>query len=250
MSTWRVDHGDCLDLLRAMPDASVDACLTDPPYSSGGQFRGDRTQSTRTKYQSSDVVGEFKSFTGDNRDQRSFAFWCTLWMSEVLRIVKPGGMLCVFTDWRQLPTTTDCVQSGGWVWRGIVPWDKVMARPVPNRFRSQAEYMVWATNGPRSTDTEGATYGAGVLRVNTEPTATREHSTQKPVSLMRQIIETACIPGGTVLDPFSGSGSTGVACVEPGRNFIGFELDEHYATVARRRIAEAANVLGGPVCVA
>jgi len=156
VSEWRVIQGDCLDVLRSMPDASVDAVVTDPPYSSGGMVRGDRMGTTRDKYQSSDVQTEFESFTGDNRDQRGFAYWCVLWLSECRRVTKPGGMICVFTDWRQLPTTTDAVQGGGWVWRGIVPWDKVQARPMPNRFRAQAEYMVWATNGPRDFSTSHA----------------------------------------------------------------------------------------------
>lgn len=181
---WCVITGDCLDVLRTIPAGSVDAVVTDPPYSSGGMVRGDRMNSTRAKYQSTDVQEEHPEFTGDNRDQRGFAYWVALWMSECLRITKPGGMACLFTDWRQLPTTTDAVQAGGWVWRGIVPWDKVQARPMPNRFRAQAEYMVWSTNGPRYTDTEGAVYGAGVIQVPTVGAEEREHSTQKPVALM------------------------------------------------------------------
>ena len=233
--------GDCLAVLRTIPDGSVTAVVTDPPYSSGGMVRGDRMQSTRQKYQSSDALNEFACFSGDNRDQRGFAYWCALWLSECRRIVQPGGMLCVFSDWRQLPTVTDLVQAGGWVWRGIVPWDKVVARPQPGRFRAQAEYMIWSTNGPREMQQEDdAVYGDGVIRVRTPPTADRVHSTQKPVELLRKVIEVACPVGGTVLDPFAGSGSTGVACVQNARSFIGIELDEHYAEVARQRLVEAA----------
>jgi len=243
VSEWSVHHGDCLDFLRTLPAGSVDAVVTDPPYSSGGQFRGDRMQSTRAKYQSSDVQKAFASFSGDNRDQRSFGYWCTLWLGECRRLVVPGGMLCVFTDWRQLPTVSDVVQAAGWVWRGVAVWDKVQARPVPGRFRQQAEFLVWCTNGPRDTDTDGAVYGEGVFRVNTPPTADRQHATQKPIEVMERILRIASPDGGAVLDPFVGSGTTGVACVQTGRKFIGCEIDEKYVEIARRRIAEAV-----PLC--
>jgi site-specific DNA-methyltransferase (adenine-specific) len=241
MSSWSVIHGDCLDVLKTIPSGSIDAVVTDPPYSSGGMVRGDRMASTRTKYQQPDVITEHPEFTGDNRDQRGFAYWVALWLSECRRVVKPGGMLCQFSDWRQLPTSTDAIQAGGWVWRGIVPWDKVVARPQPNRFRSQCEYVIWGTNGPRDFDTNGATYGDGFYQVTTTPTDEREHSTQKPVQLMVEVLKTACPEYGTVLDPFCGSGSTGVACVLTGRKFVGVELSEEYVAIARRRIGEAAN---------
>lgn len=243
--TATVHHGDCLEFLRTLPSGSVDAVVTDPPYSSGGMTRGDRMSSTRDKYQSSQVVTEFANFSGDNRDQRGFGYWCALWLSECRRITKDGGMVCVFTDWRQLPTVCDILQAGGWVWRGICPWDKVNARPMPNRFRPQAEYMVWGTNGPRPFSTKGTpVYGDGVFRVRTPPTDDREHSTQKPVELLRMIAEVASPHGGTVLDPFAGSGTTGVACIQTGRNFIGCEIDAGYCEVARRRIAEAQESVG------
>ena len=243
MPTWEVIHGDCLDVLRTMPDASVDAVVTDPPYSSGGMVRGDRMVSTRQKYQSSDVQEEHPSFTGDNRDQRGFGYWCALWLSECRRITKPGGMVCAFTDWRQLPTTTDAIQAGGWVWRGIVPWDKVVARPMPNRFRAQAEYMVWGSNGPRDFDTANAVYGDGVFRVRTPTIAEREHATQKPVELIEEVVKVVAPIGGVVIDPFTGSGTTGVACARLGRSFVGVEMMPEFCDIARRRIAEAANHL-------
>ena len=69
------------------------------------------------------------------------------------------------------------------------------------------------------------------------------HQCQKPLPLMRELVGAACEEEGTVLDPFCGSGTTGVACVQTGRNFIGIEIDEKYCEIARRRISEAANHL-------
>lgn len=242
----RLYCGDSLDILRSMEDDSIDAVVTDPPYSSGGQFRGDRMADTRSKYQSTDAQKEHANFSGDNRDQRSWIMWSSLWMLQAQRISKTGAIVCAFTDWRQLPATTDALQSGGWVWRGIVPWDKVVARPMPNRFRAQAEYLVWGTNGPRDFDTKDARYHDGVFRVTTTPTADRQHSTQKPVELMDKIVAVAA-PGEVVLDPFMGSGSTGVSCVRMGRAFVGCEREPHYFDIAVKRIEKALAERGSAV---
>jgi site-specific DNA-methyltransferase (adenine-specific) len=89
-----------------LPEASFDALVTDPPYCSGGTSTAARTaRSAARKYVSSDsVVGHaLPDFDGDNRDQRSFTLWCQMWLSEALRVIRPGGCALVFTDWRQRP---------------------------------------------------------------------------------------------------------------------------------------------------
>lgn len=109
-------RGEALDVLRSLPSESVAGVITDPPYSSGGQFRGDRAggQSATEKY-----IGDpslyVHDFGGDNRDQRGFLAWCALWMAEARRVTIPGGVIACFTDWRQLPTLTDSIQAGGWI---------------------------------------------------------------------------------------------------------------------------------------
>ena len=103
--------GDCRDILPTLP--KVDAVITDPPYSSGGQFRGDRMGATSAKYQSTEHRGLYPEFQGDTRDQRAYLMWCSLWLGIALEKTKQGGVLACFTDWRQLPTTTDAVQCGG-----------------------------------------------------------------------------------------------------------------------------------------
>lgn len=147
-------HVDALKLLAELPAASVDAVITDPPYSSGGMYRGDRMQDVHTKYVKSEssTNDRVAGFTGDNRDQRSYAYWCALWLSECLRITRPGGVCALFTDWRQLPSTSDALQAGGWVWRGIVPWHKPNGRRTPGRWANNCEYVVWGTCGPRDLD--------------------------------------------------------------------------------------------------
>jgi site-specific DNA-methyltransferase (adenine-specific) len=230
-------RGDALAVLQSLPDASVDAIITDPPYSSGGAFRGDRTLDVHAKYVSSDSVSghALAAFTGDVRDQRAYAYWCALWLSESLRVVRPGGVGVMFSDWRQLPATTDAFQSGGFVWRGIVPWWKPSARPQSGRFSAQCEYAVWGSNGPMPVDyTEPSL--PGFFQANSP--RDREHITEKPLSVMRELVK--IVPeGGVVLDPFAGSGTTGVAAVMEHRRFVGVEITEHYAAVAAARLEKA-----------
>ena len=231
--------GDALAVLASLPDAGADAVIADPPYSSGGQFRGDRAGGTRAKYVNSDSGSgqALAEFSGDNRDQRAYGYWCALWLSECLRVTKPGGTCLLFTDWRQLPVTTDAFQAGGWIWRGIVPWVKPGARPQAGRFTAACEYVVWGSAGAMPLE-----LGDECLPGFYQALAPREreHIAQKPLSVMRSLVKIAP-KDGTVLDPFMGAGTTGVAAVLEGRHFIGAELSPHYQQVARERI-EAAQV--------
>lgn len=233
-----VHLGDALAWLQTLDTASVDAVITDPPYSSGGMVRSDRaTKTTRAKYSDRPSQTRYADFSGDNRDQRGWAYWMTLWLSEALRVTKPGGVLIMFCDWRQLPTATDVIQSGGWVWRGIVPWIKPDSRPQQGRFTQNAEFVAWASNGPMpiQADCLPGYYFARAPRLNEG----RVHITQKPVDVVRSLVRIAP-PGGTVLDPFTGSGTTGVACILEGRRFAGCECSPVHHAAAVERIATAA----------
>ncbi len=229
-------RGDALEMLQSLDAQSVDALITDPPYSSGGAFRGARVMDTRSKFLQSDSGNlALENFGGDNRDQRNFHFWSCLWAAAALRACKPGAPGLLFTDWRQLPVSTDYLQGGGWVWRGVVPWFKRSARPQLGRFTAACEYVVWGSAGPMPFDR-----GIGVLPgfYQYTPPANREHITQKPVELMADMVR-ICSAGGLVLDPFMGSGTTGVAAVQLGRRFIGCEQSPHFFDVACRRIEAA-----------
>lgn len=236
---WTLYRAEALSVLRDLDGASFDGIVTDPPYSSGGQFRGDRTADTNTKYLSSDSKQAvyLPQFGGDNRDQRAFGYWSALWLGECLRVVRPGRAAVLFTDWRQLPTVTDALQAGGWVWRGIAPWIKPDARPQLGRIGANAEYAVWGTAGASVDDASlGCIKGYHVARAPRGDA--REHVTQKPVEVMDWLL--GIVPrGGRVLDPFAGSGSTGVACLASGREFVGVELTEENAEVAARRLTQA-----------
>ena len=234
--------GDCLCEMEAIQDGVADMVLTDPPYSSGGLFAGDRKASTRKKYTDADFSGaaRFQNFSGDNMDQRSFTeFMRRVFMAARMKS-KPGAVLAVLIDWRNLPAITDAIQSAGWVWRGLVVWDKGTARNIPGRFRSDCEYIVWGTNGDKPVDWQaGGSAMPGCYHIGSVSNQKKNHQTEKPVELLEKILA-ICPEGGTVLDCFMGSGSTGVACITTGRRFIGIELDKGYFETAARRITEEA----------
>jgi len=218
----------------------IDAVITDPPYSSGGTFRTDRTRSTADKYIGNGYVDKAAAlarpeFSGDNKDQRAYLHWSAVWLGLCLQSARPGAICALFTDWRQLPTTTDALQAGGWSWRGIAPWDKTeAARPQKGWFRNQCEYIVWGSCGPMDEDGE---CHPGVFRQSVAAEG-KEHIAGKPVGVMEGITK-ICPPGQIVLDPFMGSGTTGVACVNLGRQFVGIEIEPRYFDIACERISQA-----------
>ena len=236
-------HGEALKVLASLPDASVDAVITDPPYSSGGQFRGDRAGgTTTTKYVKTGTQIVRPDFAGDTRDQRGFTYWCSLWLSECLRVARPSSPIAVFTDWRQLPTTTDAIQAGGWVWRGVVGWDKTsVVRPSMGRFASQMEFVVWGSAGAMPLE-RGVGCLPGVIRCSVRQDD-KYHITGKPTEVMQEVCA-VCEPGGVVLDPFMGSGTTLVAAKNLGRRAVGIEISEAYCEIAAERLSQ--NVIRFP----
>lgn len=225
-------HGDALDVLASLKASTFIGILTDPPYSSGGNVR-DLAMPTSAKYLQSRGTGRYPEFQGDTRDQRSYLAWSTMWMARARELVTPGGILATFSDWRQLPVTTDAVQCAGWVWRGIVSWDKTeSARPQLGRYRNQSEFVAWGTNGHRPL---AGPIAPGVYRMPVP--RIKHHIAGKPVELMRGLLS---VMQGPILDPFMGSATVGVACMELGLEYVGIEVDPAYFEIACERVQAAS----------
>jgi DNA modification methylase len=231
--------GDCLEELKKLKENSVDAVVTDPPYG--------------TTACSWDIIPNLPK----------------LWQ-ELKRI---GRENCVFIFTAGQPFTTDLINSNREWFRYTWIWDKVIAsgfnyaRFQPMR---QHEDIVIFYNKPPKYDSVGEEYDKPIkykpahspsdsahmthsMAKDTIITATHkrkrsiirfqkvrqgEHPTQKPVELMKYLIETYTTEGQTVLDPFMGSGTTGIACKELGREFIGIEKSEEYIKIAEKRITQ------------
>ena len=145
-----------------------------------------------------------------------------------------GAPCALFIDWRNLPSMTDALQQAGWVWRGVAVWDKINARPQRGRYRQQAEFIVWGSKGRMPVD-RSVDVLPGVFRVSGQNLPDRIHQTQKPLELMRDVIR-ICEPGGLIVDPFAGSGTTLLAARAEGYRAIGAELSPDIARTAAQRL--------------
>ena len=237
-------QADTLRLLPQLPPASFDAVITDPPYCSGGTTASERRRSPEEKYSQDGKLCGRPSFGGDLKDQRSFTWWSTEWLSLSRELLKEGGYCLVFIDWRQLPAMTDAFQAADLTWRGIVAWDKGPASRAPHKgyLRHQCEYLVWGTRGPCPAATHAGPFpGCYTIPVDRKD---KHHLTGKPTALMRRLVQIVA-PGGKILDPFAGSGTTLVAAQAESRLAWGIEREPEYCRISKARLQQghAAEVI-------
>lgn len=229
--TVQLIRGDALELLPTLPQGHFDAIITDPPYSSGGGKRG-RGKGAAGYFHAVAAADEFDDGT---RDPFTHFMWTERWLKMCHPLLRESGWVMVFTDWRQLPMLATAVQMSGYIWQGIVTWDKVNGRRFNGRFAQQAEYVVVASKGrlPNYLHMVGAPSPANVY---TERLAKGEkyHVTAKPVGLMRHLM--GVLPQGAhIIDPFAGGGSTLAAARELGHSCVGIEVTpQNYDRAAAR----------------
>jgi len=221
----QIYHGDCLDIMKEMADDSAEALVTDPPYCSGGrQQQGARNQIEKS------VRDEW--FMGDNMGVDSYVWWMREIAQEAIRIVTPGSMAFVFTDWRQYTTLVNTWESARWTLRGAFVWDKAKGGAMGSYWRNNHEWAAIFTKGkPRPlahrscfNTWQGPKPQGGL------------HPTQKPLELMEYILGAVTPKPARILDPFIGSGTTLLAACSTGHNFIGIEIDEAYVKKSIRRV--------------
>ena len=248
MKKFELWQGDCLELMKNIPDGSVDLVLTDPPYGT-----------TACKW---DSVIPFEP----------------MW-EQLNRIIKPNGAICLFGS---EPFSSALRISNikhfkyDWIWEKTRATDFVNANNKPLKkhevisvfsngttANGSNKKMVYSPQGLIETERKVKRTSRGfqgerpnqkdeyVSFFTNYPTSVLKfssigktiHPTQKPVELLEYLIHTYTNDGETVLDFTMGSGSTGVACVNTNRRFIGIELDEGYFNIAKKRIEEAVNDL-------
>ncbi len=209
------------------------AVITDPPYASGATL-SDKQQGSAQKYTGTKRRCPFPDFVGDSMDQRAWMHMMREVLTKSRNKCVPGAALAIFIDWRNLPLLTDAVQMAGWILRGVAVWDKLSSRPQRGRFRQQAEFIVWGSNGSMPID-RGVDCLPGVFRAANVQGCDRIHQTQKPMDVMRQVAR-ICTPGGRILDPFAGSGTTLAAAEEEGFDAVGIEAHMTIAKAAAQRL--------------
>lgn len=227
-------HSDCFTVFSQLN--GIDAIITDPPYSSGGQYRASRAQSTSSKYVQSGTLAYRPEFGNDHFDQRAWMMWTESWLRAAKAASRDEAILCSFIDWRQLPALTDAVQFAGWTWRGVAVWSKKYGRVMPSGFSSAAEYVVVGSNGAMPVNEE--VYPPGVFECSPPSGDAKQHIAQKPEPVMKWVL--SIVPeGSTVCDPFMGSGTTLRAAMDSGCKAIGIEVEERYCEMAAKRLGQS-----------
>lgn len=245
--TNTVLRGDCVERLRALPDACVDLVFADPPYNlqlGGGLTRPDQSDvdGVTDAWDQFDSFADYDAFTRD-------------WLAECRRVLKPDGALWVIGSYHNIFRLGTAIQDlGFWIQNDVV-W--VKTNPMPNfrgtRLANAHETLIWAGRDKTSRPTfnyhslKAANEDVQMRSDWTLPLCTgaerlkkdgrKVHATQKPEALLHRVLTATTNPGDIVLDPFFGTGTTGAVAKRLGRNYIGIERDEGYADEAEARIA-------------
>jgi len=239
--------GDCLDLMATLGEASVDMVFADPPYNL--QLDGTLLRPNNTAVDGVDQAWDkFDGFAAYDR-------FTTAWLSAVRRVLKPEGTLWVIGSYHNIFRVGATLQDlDFWILNDVI-WRKT--NPMPNfrgrRFTNAHETLIWCARDKESRyrfnyeamkalndDLQMRSdwllplcTGRERLKVN----GRKAHPTQKPEALLHRVILASTEVGGVVLDPFFGTGTTGVVAKRLGRDFIGIERSPEYADLARKRLA-------------
>ncbi len=254
LQTNRVILGECVAVLKRLPDQSVDLVFADPPYNlqlDGALLRPNNT----TVAGVDDAWDKFASFAEYDAFSRA-------WLTECRRILKPDGAIWVIGSYHNIFRLGVALQDlGFWVQNDVI-WRKV--NPMPNfrgkRFTNAHETLIWATRDAKSRNT----FNYDCLKVGNDDLQMRSdwlfpicsgperlkddggrkaHPTQKPEALLHRVLLATTNAGDVVLDPFFGTGTTGAVAKRLGRQYIGIERDPDYAKAATERI-EKVCVMG------
>jgi modification methylase len=242
-------QGDCVEMMRSLPAASVDMIFADPPYNL--QLQGDLHRPNNSKVDAvDDDWDKFDSLATYDRFTHG-------WLKEAKRILKPGGSIWVIGSYHNIFRVGTALQDQGyWILNDIV-WRK--ANPMPNfkgtRFTNAHETLIWASMGEKARYTFN--YRA-MKTLNDElqmrsdwlipicggqerlkKGGTKVHPTQKPEALLYRILLACSNPGDVILDPFFGTGTTGAVAKRLGRHYIGIEREDGYIAAAKERIEMA-----------
>lgn len=213
-------QGDCLELMATIPDGSVDMVLTDPPYRviSGGNKSAQRPMGMLS-------ANDGKIFKHNNIEFSDY-------LPEIYRVMAVRSHLYLMINLVNLESAMSCVREAGFKIHNLLVWQK--NNVTPNRwYMKNVEYVIFARKGKAKSILSPS---SKTCHSFDNVSRGRVHPTQKPVELMQHYIENSSEVGDTILDPFMGSGSTGVAAKNLNRKFIGIELDEEYFKIAKGRI--------------
>ncbi len=241
-------HGDCVDILKTLPEKSVDLIFADPPYNLQLQNQLYRPNMTLVDAVD-DAWDQFDDFA-------SYDAFCRDWLQGCRRVLKDNGTIWVIGSYHNIYRVGSIMQDLGFWFLNDIVW--VKTNPMPNfrgvRFTNAHETLLWASKGKgarytfnhramKSMNDDLQMRSDWVLPICSGPERLREngkkaHSTQKPEGILYRVLLSSSNPGDVVLDPFFGTGTTGAVAKKLHRRWIGIERDAHYVKIARRRIDE------------
>ena len=216
----RIYQGDCLEIIRSWPDNFIDAVITDPPWF------------TPTTHCQSRI-----SWQRNYGDLSPLKVWWEVISKEIKRILKPTGHYITFCNGDSLAAFYPGIYS---VFPKIdtLVWDKI--RPgLGSIWRGQHELIIAARMEDSKRKDDGI-LRADVLRYEATPSAEREHPVEKPIKMLKALIDAVTLDGELVFDPYCGSGTTLVAAQDLERNWIGIDIDLKYVKSAEKRVAAEA----------
>lgn len=228
MSNYKLFNGNCLDIIKTLPDKSIDLIVTDPPYKciSGGK--------PHLKNQPSGILSKNDGKIFEHNDITPEQYF-----GELYRILKDESHCYIMTNTINIEKFLTTAREVGFGLHNVLIWKKNNA--TPNRwYMKNCEYILFLRKGKAKTINNVGT--KQVIEVD-NIIGTKVHPTQKPVELMKIFIENSSNENDIVLDPFMGSGSTGIACLHTKRKFVGVELDDEYYKIAENQIKECEKQL-------
>ena len=219
-------NGDCMEYMRTLENDSIDLIVTDPPYPTTSRGHAGNSGGMLQK----EINKKGKVFEHNNID-------CTEYAPEFYRVLKEGSHCYVMTNHinliKMLNVFTDC----GFHFIKSLIWNKGN-KIMGQYYMSQFEYILFFRKGYGKKINNCGT--ADILSVPNKKTKDENgkniHDTEKPVELMKILIENSTQKGDVVLDPFVGVGASALACIESERDYIGIELDENYYNIAKERV--------------
>lgn len=228
MKKFELWQCDCLELMKNIPDGSVDLVLTDPPY--------------LCDYSRHDSKSRFAKKIANDENNSANEGMIERYLRECFRIMKDNTAIYCFCNYKKIDFFKQQIEKAGFNLKNIIIWDKQRngMGDLSTTFGYSYEFIIFASKGQPKIRGKRISDVWHFARVKPKE---RTHQNQKPIDLLKQAIEKSSDENAVVFDGFMGSGSTGVACVNTNRHFIGIELDEGYFNIAKKRIEEAVNDL-------
>ena len=230
-------HGDCLEIMKDIPDNSIDLVVTDCPYHivSGGCTNIPRKDEPSGIFNRRNTFTQKNAKSGKLFDNNDIKF--KDWLPDIYRVLKDGTHCYIMINARNLKELQQEAENVGFKFQNIIIWNK--GNSTPNRYYLNAYEMILMLRKGKAKNINnmGCKNIVDIKNIR----GNKLHPTEKPVELNELFIKNSSEQGDTILDPFMGVGSCGLACKNTNRNFIGIELDEKYFNIAKERIEEASS---------